>query len=53
MDGIPEVSLRSTSGYWMSSLWDVGWGERPTAADMGYGIWDMEDGGGDMRNVKL
>ena len=50
IDGGPEVSLRSTTGYWMSSLRD---GEeesvlRPRIWDMG--IWDMGIWGyGDMR----
>ena len=67
IDRGPEVSLRSTAGYWMSSLrdgeeesvlrtriWDMG---RDIAVyGRGYGLWgygDMEDGTGDMRNVKL
>ena len=48
LDGGPEVSLRSTTGYWMSSLRD---GEEESVLrtriwDMGYGIWDT--GIGDM-----
>ena len=51
IDGGPEVSLRSTTGYWISSLRD---GERESV--LRTRIWDMgiwKIGGRDMRNVKL